>query len=226
MFLPSDFRFGLRGGIGGVGRFRDQFLFESLALLVVGGFHAFEENLHSLGEGEQALDRQRDRAEAVGKLGLGHVVVTSVDRDDLADGGADHFGQTIEAIRALEDDLGITLFDRLPRGLEITHKGSAFLRHARQILADVATARTAFAEETGPLTGRLSLGVTSLVAGYVLSDILQRYRRAFPQVELNVIEDNGDYLQHLLIGGELVSGRARLDGLDPASEQVIAAFRQ
>ncbi len=107
------------------------------------------------------------------------------------------------AIQALEDDLGVQLFDRQARGLLITHKGSAFLRHARQILADVATARTAFAEETGPLTGRLSLGVTSLVAGYVLSDILQRYRRAFPQVELNVIEDNGDYLQHLLIGGEL-----------------------
>ena len=108
-----------------------------------------------------------------------------------------------EAIRALEDDLGVQLFDRQARGLLITHKGSAFLRHARQILSDVATARTAFTEEDGPLTGRLSLGVTSLVAGYVLSDILQRYRRAFPQVELNVIEDNGDYLQHLLIGGEL-----------------------
>jgi DNA-binding transcriptional LysR family regulator len=108
-----------------------------------------------------------------------------------------------EAVRALEDDLGVQLFDRQARGLLITQKGSAFLRHARQILADVATARTAFVDEAGPLTGRLSLGVTSLVAGYVLSDILQRFRRAFPQVELNVIEDNGDYLQHLLIGGEL-----------------------
>ncbi|MBV8188111.1 MAG: lipoyl synthase, partial [Alphaproteobacteria bacterium] len=37
-------------------------------------------------------------AEAVGKLGLGHVVVTSVDRDDLADGGADHFAAVIEAL--------------------------------------------------------------------------------------------------------------------------------
>lgn len=108
-----------------------------------------------------------------------------------------------EAIRALEDDLGVMLFDRQARGLLITHKGSAFLRHARQILADVATARTAFRDEAGAATGRLSLGVTSLVAGYVLSDILSRFRRAFPQVELNVIEDNGDYLQHLLIGGEL-----------------------
>ena len=108
-----------------------------------------------------------------------------------------------EAIKALEDDLGVTLFDRQARGIDITHKGSAFLRHARQILADVATARTTFQEDAETATGRLSLGVTSLVAGYVLSDILSRFRRAFPQVELNVIEDNGDYLQHLLIGGEL-----------------------
>src|SRR5689334_13817548 len=39
-------------------------------------------------------------AEATFKLGLTHVVVTSVDRDDLADGGAEHFAQTIRAIRA------------------------------------------------------------------------------------------------------------------------------
>jgi len=38
--------------------------------------------------------------EAVAKLGLRHVVITSVDRDDLDDGGADHFAQTIRAIRA------------------------------------------------------------------------------------------------------------------------------
>jgi lipoyl synthase len=38
-------------------------------------------------------------AEATAKLGLAHIVVTSVDRDDLADGGAEHFAQTIRAIR-------------------------------------------------------------------------------------------------------------------------------
>jgi DNA-binding transcriptional LysR family regulator len=108
-----------------------------------------------------------------------------------------------EAIRALEDDLGVTLFERQAKGLRITHKGSAFLRHARQILGDVARARDAFQDEGEQARGRLSLGVTSLVAGYVLSDILARFRRAYPQVDLNVIEDSGEYLQHLLIGGEL-----------------------
>ena len=38
-------------------------------------------------------------AVAVEKLGLNHVVITSVDRDDLADGGADHIAQTIRAVR-------------------------------------------------------------------------------------------------------------------------------
>src|SRR5580693_8066610 len=38
-------------------------------------------------------------AEAVGKLGLAHVVITSVDRDDLEDGGANHFARVIERLR-------------------------------------------------------------------------------------------------------------------------------
>ena len=40
-------------------------------------------------------------AEAVVRLGLEHIVITSVDRDDLADGGASHFASTIKAIRYL-----------------------------------------------------------------------------------------------------------------------------
>ena len=49
----------------------------------------------------KALDADEPRrvADAVAKLGLKHVVVTSVDRDDLADGGATHFAHTIRAIR-------------------------------------------------------------------------------------------------------------------------------
>src|SRR6187397_2145042 len=49
-----------------------------------------------------ALDRDEPEhvAIAVEKLGLSHVVVTSVDRDDLGDGGAGHFAQVIRAIRA------------------------------------------------------------------------------------------------------------------------------
>lgn len=108
-----------------------------------------------------------------------------------------------EAIKDLEADLGVRLFERHPRGLDVTHKGHQFLRHANAILTGVSDARLAFDQTDDAASGSLHLGVTSLVAGYVLSDILARYRRANPAVVVTAIEDNGEYLEHLLIGGEL-----------------------
>jgi lipoic acid synthetase len=48
-------------------------------------------------------------ADAVKKLGLKHVVITSVDRDDVADGGAEHFAQTIRAVRHRSPDTTIEI---------------------------------------------------------------------------------------------------------------------
>ena len=108
-----------------------------------------------------------------------------------------------DAIKDLEEDLGVALFERHRRGLFITNRGHQFYRHAARILGDVSDARRSFGEEVQPGGGTLQLGVTSLVAGYILSDLLARYRRAQPGVSVTAIEDNGDYLEHLLIGGEL-----------------------
>ena len=108
-----------------------------------------------------------------------------------------------EALKELETDLGVELFERHPRGLTITHNGHQFLRHATKILASVSDARTSFSGQQSTLSGTLNIGVTSLVAGYVLSDLLARYRRACPGIEVSAIEDNGGYLEHLLVGGEL-----------------------
>ena len=108
-----------------------------------------------------------------------------------------------EALKELESDLGVELFERHSRGLTITHNGHQFLRHATKILASVSDARTSFSGQQSTLSGTLNIGVTSLVAGYVLSDLLARYRRACPGIEVSAIEDNGGYLEHLLVGGEL-----------------------
>ena len=85
-----------------------------------------------------------------------------------------------DAIKELENDLGVALFERHRRGLTITHKGHQFYRHANRILTDVQDARRSFAGEQAAPPSHLSLGVTSLVAGYVLSDLLARFRRAHP----------------------------------------------
>ena len=61
-------------------------------------------------------------ADATARLGLNHVVVTSVDRDDLDDGGAEHFARTNRAIRAASPDATIEVltpdFLRKPGALE------------------------------------------------------------------------------------------------------------
>jgi DNA-binding transcriptional LysR family regulator len=111
-----------------------------------------------------------------------------------------------EAIKALEADLGVTLFERKAHGVEITNAGHQFLRHARKIRDDVSDARRAFAAGPETRTGEIRLGVTSLVAGYGLSDALSRFRRTYPAVRVSAIEDTGDYLEHLLIGGEIDVG--------------------
>jgi lipoic acid synthetase len=73
----------------------------------------------------EALDRAEPEkvADAVGKLGLSHVVITSVDRDDLDDGGAGHFAAVIRAIRARSPGTTIEVltpdFLRKPGALEI-----------------------------------------------------------------------------------------------------------
>jgi lipoic acid synthetase len=62
-------------------------------------------------------------ADSVAKLGLSHVVITSVDRDDLDDGGAEHFARTIRALRERSPQTTIEIltpdFLRKPGALEI-----------------------------------------------------------------------------------------------------------
>jgi DNA-binding transcriptional LysR family regulator len=108
-----------------------------------------------------------------------------------------------EKIQELEADLGFRLFERHSRGVELTLKGHQFLRHARKILTDVHDARRAIRGEIGEGGGRLALGVTPLVAGYVLSDLITGFGGAFPETVVDTVEESGQQLEHLLVGGEL-----------------------
>ena len=78
-----------------------------------------------------ALDADEPRrvAEAVATLGLRHVVITSVDRDELADGGAAHFAAVIAAVRATAPGVTVEIltpdFLRKPGALEVVAAAKA-----------------------------------------------------------------------------------------------------
>jgi len=108
-----------------------------------------------------------------------------------------------EAMRDLEEDLNTTLFSRHARGLKLTSKGYQFLRHANSILASVENARRAVQEGESDVEGVLNLGLTPLVSSYVIADTLARFRATHPAVAMSVSEDSVEYIEHLLVGGEL-----------------------
>ena len=108
-----------------------------------------------------------------------------------------------KSLLELEGEIGSTLFERSSRGMTLTPQGHRFLGSARKVIGSVADALRLHASEPAALGGMLSLGVTSLVAGYYLSELFSRFRRNNPQVEVFVTEDTPQFLEHLLINGEL-----------------------
>ena len=109
-----------------------------------------------------------------------------------------------KSLLELEGEIGSPLFVRSPKGMTLTPQGHRFLVGARKVIGSVADAlRLQAADAAGEISGVLSVGVTSLVAGYYLSELFSRFRRNCPAVEVYVTEDAPRFLEHLLINGEL-----------------------
>ena len=118
------------------------------------------------------------------------------------------------AIQQLEEEIGVSLFNRHAKGMSLTHQGHQFLRQAHLILASVDNAKRSLQQSTDQVAGQLTIGVTSLVAGYYLADLITRFQRAYPNVQTRVIEDERPYIEHLLISGEIDVGVLILSNLE------------
>jgi len=108
-----------------------------------------------------------------------------------------------KSIQELETALGRRLFDRTPKGMSLTQDGYRFKARALKVVEAVAEAGNIGSEAEHPLQGSLMIGVTSLVAGYYLADVLTRFQRAHPLVMVSVVEDSPQFLEHLLVNGEV-----------------------
>jgi DNA-binding transcriptional LysR family regulator len=108
-----------------------------------------------------------------------------------------------ESIQALESHLGVLLFTRHPRGMTLTHAGHEFLRHSQRIMTAIAGAERALSIRPDAMAGELAIGTTNPLTAYYLPGLLDRYRRAFPNVNVRVYEDAGHFIEHLMVNGEL-----------------------
>ncbi|WP_027935092.1 LysR family transcriptional regulator [Amycolatopsis thermoflava] len=106
-------------------------------------------------------------------------------------------------VRALEDELGAPLFSRARGNVTLTPAGEALLPIARRIVADVDTARLEVAELVGLRRGRVRVGATPSLCVTVFADVLHRFHRDYPGIELVVEESGSKDLVRALTHGEL-----------------------
>jgi DNA-binding transcriptional LysR family regulator len=99
---------------------------------------------------------------------------------------------TSAAIAALEGRYGIKLFDRVGRGIVLTHTGRTFLTEARAVLARARAAEQTLHDLAGLKAGKLSISASQTVAGYWLPPRLQAFQAAYPGIELSVGIANTD----------------------------------
>ena len=92
------------------------------------------------------------------------------------------------AVQGLEAQLGVRLFDRSAQGVVPTIEGARFLNHARNILAAVEDAERLPLGQDRQVSGRLRLGTTYTVAGYFMSRHYARFRRAHPDIQIEMME--------------------------------------
>jgi DNA-binding transcriptional LysR family regulator len=106
-------------------------------------------------------------------------------------------------IHALEAELGVPLFDRIGRRVQLTSEGQELLRRSRQLLAEVQS----LTERAGALkkgeTGTLRVGATPQVIENTLSAFLVHYRYRHPGVEVQLAEEGGTDLPRRLDRGDL-----------------------
>lgn len=124
-----------------------------------------------------------------------------------------HFGRASEAInvslsalsrniRQLEDELGVSLFTRDNRSVSLTSAGRAFEVYARDALARWTQIQDELTDSSGTLKGEVSL-YCSVTASYsILFDLLNRFRPAFPGIDIKLHTGDPEHAITRVLAGE------------------------
>src|SRR5215467_10564031 len=102
-------------------------------------------------------------------------------------------------IKALESDLGERLFDRKGGSVSLTRQGSILLTYAKKLAAVACEAERELGRKGDKVSGELSLGVSTTIAQYVLSRLLNAFLADYPLIELTLHSGNTSEIVRLLL---------------------------
>ncbi|HEY8329046.1 MAG TPA: LysR substrate-binding domain-containing protein [Rhodanobacter sp.] len=128
-----------------------------------------------------------------------------------------HFGRAAEAcfvsqptlstqIKKLEEELGVPLVERTPRKVLLTEVGRDIAIRARDVLNGIEQIRSVARRTLDPESGTVRLGIFPTLGPYLLPHALPLVRKAFPQLELLLVEEKTEAVLRLLREGKLDAG--------------------
>ncbi|NSZ17663.1 LysR family transcriptional regulator [Agrobacterium vitis] len=109
-------------------------------------------------------------------------------------------------ILALEDELGVPLFERLPRGLRLTAAGELCVEHIREVLKGYERLETRIRSLKMPQVGKVSLVATVGLAAGPLPEIIARFLDAHPRIKVHLRNDSGSTTLNPVLTGEVDIG--------------------
>jgi DNA-binding transcriptional LysR family regulator len=128
-------------------------------------------------------------------------------------------------IRRLEAELGVKLFERHSRGVDLTDAGEVFLERARAALAAAELARSTGSDLEAGVVGTVRLGVATEAPAHVVPSLLAAFGRERPEVDVSVLQSYSGALLRDLRDGRLdavvaasIFGSAELRSVRLASE--------
>ena len=108
-----------------------------------------------------------------------------------------------EHVRALEDELGLTLLDRLGRGAAPTRAGQLLLGYARRMLALGREARQAMDQFQGRMSGELMVGGSTIPGEYILPAFIGGFKGKYPDISISLVIAGTAAVLEMLEGGRV-----------------------
>ena len=128
-----------------------------------------------------------------------------------------------QQIKALEQELGLRLFQRHAKGVHLTDAGVQLLDEARRLLADVAAMQARLQRVARGERGLLQVAFTSSAAAHAYTPrLLRECRRRYPEIALQVSESSAAEITDSLVAGRLHAGLLRVPVARPAGLQFEA----
>lgn len=94
------------------------------------------------------------------------------------------------AIKKLEQELGVNLFDRVGRNIKLNKYGKTFLTHVEKSLLEINTGMDEIKRMENPDYGTINIGFIQTLGMSILPSILKGFRQKYPYIKINLVQEN------------------------------------